>query len=210
MYIVLEGIIGTGKTTQSKKLAEYLKQKFPEKEIVTTREPGGTEIAEVIRKVVQGTEFEEEMECVCEAYLYAASRAQSLRKIVKPVIDRGGIVVSDRSFITSLTNRAFGRDLGLQKVLDINLPAVAEIMPDLVLFMDLDIKKGMLRAFDQKGDKFESLGEDFYQKVYNGHNEVTKLPIFKDKWLSIDADGTIDEVFERVKLAVESFLLNRV
>jgi len=93
-YIIFEGCHGTGKTTQSKKLFEFLKKKFPHKEIIWTREPGGGEITESIRKLVQGTKFSEEMDPHCEAYLYAASRAQSLRRIVKPVLEKNGISFS--------------------------------------------------------------------------------------------------------------------
>ena len=85
MYIAFEGIVGTGKSTQSKKLYDFLKEQYPSKEVIWTREPGGTEIAQKIRECVQGTEYGEEMGPVCEAYLYAASRAQALRTVVKPV-----------------------------------------------------------------------------------------------------------------------------
>lgn len=85
-YIVFEGIVGCGKTTQSRILAEKLGA-------VWTKEPGGSEVADAIRKVVQGTKFDEEMDPVCEQYLYAASRAQSLRSVVKPLLDKGKIVV---------------------------------------------------------------------------------------------------------------------
>ncbi|KKU11155.1 MAG: Thymidylate kinase [Parcubacteria group bacterium GW2011_GWB1_46_8] len=90
MYIVFEGIVGTGKTTQSKRLFEYLKDRCLDKKIIWTREPGGTKISDAIRTIVQGTAFEENMEPICEICLYAASRAQSLRTVVKPVLDEGG------------------------------------------------------------------------------------------------------------------------
>jgi dTMP kinase len=202
MYIVLEGIVGTGKSTQATKLAEFLQQKFPEREVVLTREPGGTEISETIRKVVQGMEFEEEMEHLCEAYLYAASRAQSLRKIVKPVLEKGGIVISDRSFLSSLTNQAFGRDLGFETVYNINQEAIKEYMPDLIFYLEYDIKKGMERVYDEKGDKFERMPEEsylpFYTKVGQGYEFISQHPDFKDRFLRIDASGSEEEVFESI------------
>ena len=78
MYIVLEGVVGTGKTTQAALLKEKFQQVYPEKDVVLVREPGGTEIAEAIRTLVQATEFEEEMHPLTDAYLYAAARAQLL------------------------------------------------------------------------------------------------------------------------------------
>lgn len=197
MYIAFEGTIGTGKTTQSKKLVEHLKTTFPEKEFIWTREPGGTEISEAIRKVVQGTQFDEEMEQVCEVYLYAASRAQSLRQIVRPALDRNAVVIADRSFLTALTNQAYGRELGFERVYEINKHTIDGIIPDYIFYFDLPISIGMRRSFDAKGDKFESLGEDFYTRVYNGYKEVSQIDMFKNKWVNIDANGTEEEVFNK-------------
>jgi dTMP kinase len=102
MYIVFEGIVGSGKSTQSKKLVEFLRQNHPEKEIIHVREPGSTPIAEDIRTLAQGKEWENEsMHPLTNAYLYAAARAQTLHTIVKPALEKGNIVVSDRSFLSS-------------------------------------------------------------------------------------------------------------
>jgi dTMP kinase len=102
MYIVFEGMVGSGKSTQSKRLFDYLKEKYPDWNIIHVREPGSTIIAQEIRLLAQAREFEEEMYPICEAYLYAAARAQLLHTVVHPTLDAGGIVISDRSFITSL------------------------------------------------------------------------------------------------------------
>ena len=120
IYIVFEGIVGTGKSTQAKILYDFLKEKNKNREIILTKEPGGTEIADEIRKIAQATKFNEDMNPVCEAYLYAASRAQSLRKIVKPALEKGSIVISDRSFISSLAYQGAARKIGIEKVLEIN------------------------------------------------------------------------------------------
>jgi len=206
MYIVFEGIVGTGKSTLANKLLSYLQVRL-DKEVVLTREPGGTEIADTIRNVVQGIEFEEEMEPICEAYLYAASRAQSLRKVVRPVLERGGVVISDRSFLSSLTNQAFGRELGFDRVYGINREAIRDLMPDLIIYLVFDIEKGMERAFDKKGDKFERMGEDvyrsFYKRVSDGYEFVSQHPDFKDKWITIDASGTVEEVFSDLLQSIE-------
>lgn len=102
MYIVFEGIVGSGKSTQSKKVVEFLKQKFGQDQVIHVREPGSTPIAEDIRTLAQGKEWESEtMHPLTNAYLYAAARAQTLHTIVKPAIDAGKIVVSDRSFLSS-------------------------------------------------------------------------------------------------------------
>jgi len=203
MYIVFEGVVGTGESTQIKKLLEYLKHKYSDREVVITREPGGTEISETIRSVVQGKEFDEDMEPICEAYLYAASRAQSLRTVVKPVLENGGIVISDRSVFSSLSNQAFGRELGFEEVYDINKKAVGDFWPDMILYLDLPIEVGLGRVFDEGGDKFERLGTDFYEKVKEGYELMSNKSEFKDKWVSVDASGSEDEVFNKIVKAVE-------
>lgn len=188
-YIAFEGIVGCGKTTQSRILAEKLGA-------VWTKEPGGDEISDAIRKVVQGTKFESEMDPVCEQYLYAASRAQTLRKVVKPILERGGTVVSDRSVFTSLAYQGFGRDLGIDKVLEINKEAVQDLWPDLVIFLDLDIDLALSRTKDQSGDKFESMDKEFFEKVRDGYLQIAKL--YKDIFVIIDGSGSSEEVAEKI------------
>lgn len=206
LYIVIEGTIGTGKTTQSKKLTNWLKEQYPNKEVTLTREPGGTEIAENIRKAVQGTKYEEEMDPICEAYLYASARAQSLRKIVKPTLDKNGIVVSDRSFLTSTANQGGGRDIGIETILEINKSAIKGFIPDIILYFDLDIEKGIKRVFDEEGDKFESLGVGFYTKVKSSYTEMSGKKGYFKHWINIDASGTEEEVFERIKNSLENLV----
>jgi dTMP kinase len=208
MFIVFEGIVGTGKSTQAERLYRYLREKHPEREIVETREPGGTEVAEAIRKLVQGTKFKEEMEPMCEVYLYAASRAQSTRKVVKPVLERGGIVIGDRSFITALAIHGYVKGVGVETVLDVNRAALDHVFPDLVLFMDMPVKMGLQRTFDDAGDRWESLGEDFFRKVAAGYEKASKLPVLDERWVNIDARGSKNDVFERIVSAVDSHYSN--
>jgi dTMP kinase len=205
MYLVFEGIVGTGKSTQSKMLLDYLKNSSKNKEIILTREPGGTQISEEIRKIVQAKKFDEKMSYECESYLYAASRAQSLRTIVKPVLDKGGIVISDRSFISSLAYQGYARKLGMQKVLDINRIAIEGFIPDIIFYLKLDIEKGLERTFDKDGDKFESKHISFFEEIERGYSEISKIKIFEKKWFIIDASGTKADVFERIKKILHTF-----
>lgn len=204
-YIILEGVVGTGKTTQADRLYEFLKEKFPNKEIILTREPGGTEIAEAIRKLVQGTDFNEEMEPICEAYLYASARAQSLRKIVQPVLNKNGIVIADRSFLSSLAYQGYAKNLGINKVLEINKTAISEFEPDLILFLQLSPEIGLSRTFDKDGDKHEKQGIEFFKKIEEGYVELSKL--YPQKWKTISASGNQEEVFKRIIKEVMDLLL---
>lgn len=197
-YVIFEGCHGTGKTTQSKRLVEFLKKRFPNKEVIWTREPGGSEIAETIRKLVQGSGFSEEMDPYCEAYLYAASRAQTLRKVVAPVLDKGGIVIQDNSFITGLAYQAFARGLGIEIFMTINKIALNNFLPDIVIHLNLSLQTATTRAFDKDGDKFERLGIEFDKKVEAGYKKASKLPMFKGKWLNINAEGDINDVFFKI------------
>ena len=191
MYIVFEGIVGTGKTTQSKRLVKYLKEQH-KKKVIWTREPGGTEIAEAIRKLVQGTKFKEKMDPICDHYLYAAARAQSLSKIVKPSLKSKKFVVSDRSFISALV-----RDIETKKALKINAAAIENLLPDLIFYIKLDPETGLSRIKDGDNDKFERKGIAFYKKINKGYELVSRMRMFKGKWINIDGRGSEDEVFKK-------------
>jgi dTMP kinase len=201
LYIVFEGIVGTGKSTQAKRLYEYLKEKYPN--IILTREPGGSEIAEVIRKVVQGNKYSEEMEPICEAYLYAAARAQSLRKIVKPIINKGGIVIADRSYLSSVAYQGAGRNQGINTILEINKIAIEDIVPDIVIYLELDPKIGLQRCFDKEGDKFENEDIEFFKRAQQGYDEIAKE---YPNWIKINAQGSKEEVFKKTKDKITAFL----
>ncbi len=197
-YIVFEGVVGTGKTTQSKMLVDYLTKQFPGREVLWTREPGGSEIAEAIRKVVQATPFTEQMDAVCEAYLYAAARAQSLRAVVKPVLDRGGIVIADRSVFSSVAWQGFGQGAGFEIVWKINESAVGTFIPDAIVYLDLDVATGMSRTFDAAGDKFEKFPAAFFEKCREGYAAIAADDRFRALWHTVDATGSREEVFARI------------
>lgn len=206
MYIALEGIIGVGKSSGAKGLAEWLSALMPERLVVLTREPGGTEIAEEIRRVVQGTEYLEEMDPICEAYLYAASRAQTTRRLIKPCLDAGGIAISDRTFLTSCAYQGHARGVGIDVVLSINNLPVGHVVPDLILRLQMDIPTAMARAYDPKGDKWERLPQSFFEKVEEGYDLLAQHPLFKSKWHDIDANGDFSTVQARLREVVSKYL----
>lgn len=204
-YIVFEGIVGTGKSTQSKMLLAHLQKRFPDREIVLTREPGGSEIAEVIRNVVQATPFTEKMDPLCEAYLYASARAQSLRAVVKPVLERGGIVIADRSIFSSISYQGFGQELGFDTIWRVNEAAVTNILPDIVVYLQLDAATSLARTFDAAGDKFEKFPPDFFARCADGYTFLSHHEHFKKIWHTIDARGSREEVFTRILDVVKTF-----
>ncbi len=220
MYIVLEGIVGSGKTTQVKRLVEYLSCHsglFPESrflhsqewhipKIIHVREPGTTPIAEDIRSLAQGKVWEFEiMHPLTNAYLFAAARAQTLQTIVKPALEDGDIVISDRSFLSSCAIQGEAQGLGIEKILEINLPIVNDILPDLVLYLDIDIDLTLSRISDHWRDKFEREWKQFYEKIIRWYEKCEKLEIMKNRFFRIDANGSENEVFERIISFLISF-----
>lgn len=204
MYIVLEGVVWAGKTTQAKLLHNYLSNKYPEREVLLVREPGATPIAEAIRKTVQGTDFgDEQMHPLADAYLYAAARAQSLHSLVKPALQQWAIVISDRSFVTSLAYQWYAQWLGITTVWEINQHAVQDCLPDMVLFFDVSVEQGYARTFDASGDKWEKKDVSFFDTVYRGYQELFEFTITKDLMQRIDASGSIDEVHVEIVSAIE-------
>lgn len=198
MYIVFEWVVGTGKSTQSKRLQTYLQEKFPDKVVHLLREPGGTEIAEAIRTLVQATEFEEEMHPMTDAYLYASARAQLLHGVIKPALDKGDIVISDRNVCSSLAYQWRTQWLGIDKVWEINASAVEWVLPDYTLFMDMDVAMGLARTFDTEGDKRERKKQDFFDKVHAWYEELFSFAPVAETLHRIDAGWTIEEVEQRI------------
>ncbi len=226
MYIVLEGIVGSGKTTQVKKLVEYFRktpfvkggrgdltlEKNPQsrvtrdssitkelRKVIQVREPGSTPIAEDIRHLAQGKLWKDEtMHPLTNAYLYAAARAQTLHTIVKPALESGHFVISDRSFLSSCAIQWEAQWLGIDRVLEINTEAIYWLLPDVVLYLDIDVDLALSRTFDAGWDKFEKEGRDFYENIIRWYEKCEKLEIMKNRFMRIDAKGHEVEVFARI------------
>jgi len=142
------------------------------------------------------------MEPVCEAYLYAASRAQTLRTVVMPCLRAGGIVVADRSFITSLAYQGFARRLGVETVWGINKLAVGTVIPDLVIYLEMSVEAALARAHDHAGDKFENEDVSFFTEVRQGYETISAMPLLEKRWVRVSAEGDPDCVFEAVLRAI--------
>lgn len=204
MYITFEWIVGTGKSTQSQLLHEYLMKNFPEKYVLHVREPGSTGIAESIRVLAQWTKFEEEMDPICEAYLYAAARAQLLKTKVKETLDGWWYVISDRCIVSSLAYQWYARGVGIDKVMSINRQATIECLPDIVIYLEADIEKSLARTFDEDGDKFETFGKWFFLKVERWYRQVSKMTEFCEQRYVVDASWTKEEVHQRIRDVLSS------
>ena len=169
MFITLEGPEGSGKTTAVKTAVQKLQELGYE--IVQTREPGGTPIAEQIRNVILD-KANTAMDPRTEALLYAASRRQHLVEKVWPAIKEGKIVICDRYLDSSLAYQGFGRQIGMQEVLDINLFAIDNTYPDMTIYLDVDEQVGLDRLKDRAfKDRLDQESIDFHHRVKDGYQK---------------------------------------
>lgn len=186
MFITIEGGDGAGKTTLISRLTEQI-YKMSKRKTVTTREPGGSPIAESIRGVILDRK-NTRMDPRTEALLYAAARRQHLTEIVVPALERGNIVICDRFVDSSLAYQGYARGLGMEPVWEINKFATEGCMPNLTLYLDIDpetalsrIKENGLREVNRLD--LESL--QFHQRVREGYLKVAEK--FPDRIVALDA-----------------------
>ena len=200
-FIVVEGPDGSGKTTVCSLLATKLKEEG--KQIVHTREPGGIDIAEQIRNVILDPK-NEAMDGKTEALLYAASRRQHLVERVIPSIEEGKIVLCERFVYSSLVYQGYARGLGIDEVFAINKFAIGDMMPDLVIYLDVDEKVGLSRV-DSRGNKYRLDGESsqFHKRVVEGYKLIKER--FKD-FKIVDASRDVDTVLKECLDIINSFI----
>ncbi len=204
MFITVEGPEGSGKSSVMKAVAERLTKEGYD--IVFTREPGGTPIAEQIREVILNKE-NTKMDKVTEALLYAASRRQHLVEKVWPLTKEGKIVISDRFLDSSLAYQGGARGLGIEKVLEINMHATEGYFPDLTLLFDLEPEIGLARIAANKGREVNRLDLEkieFHHEVRANFLKIAEM--FKDRFVVLDASKPFDNVVEQAYSAIKSRL----
>lgn len=204
--IAFEGVEGAGKSTQATLLADHLRDRGFE--VVRTREPGGTPVAEAVRAVLLDGELGA-MDDRTEALLYAAARAEHVAKIIAPALDRGAVVVTDRYLDSSLAYQGHARGLGIDEVTRVNDWATDGTRPDLVVLLDLPVEHGLTRARRRAGDdgqvdRLEREALAFHEQVARGFAELAQRS--PDRFLIVDADGDVDTVAARVREAVDARL----
>lgn len=188
-FITIEGPDGAGKTTQVKKLYKYLLDLG--KKVIITREPGGTELGENLRKVLL-TPDDDEPVPEAEALIYAASRVQLVKKVIKPALDQGFIVLSDRFIDSNLAYQGWARGLGIYEIIKINSWSLKDCMPDITFVLDIDPKVSLERKKDKK-DRLESETLDFHRKVRAGFLVLKER--FSDRIKILDARKNENELF---------------
>lgn len=194
-FITLEGPDGSGKTTVSLEIVKKLKKMGYK--VLLTRAPGGVDIAEQIRKVILDKN-NIAMDSKTEALLYAAARRQHLVEKVLPALEEGYIVICDRFVDSSLAYQGVGRQLGIDKVYQMNLFAIEDIMPDKTIFFDIDYKLGLERIKSNKreSDRLDNASLDFHKKVYEGYLAICNK--YPDRIVKIDASLNVESVVDLV------------
>lgn len=196
MFISFEGTEGVGKTTLIRKIYDYLEQQG--QQVVLTREPGGTPMAEQIRSLLLSVNYEESMANDTELLLMYAARAQHLQQVIVPALSTGKTVLCDRFTDASFAYQCAGRGLSKEKLQLLNANFVSH-MPNITFWLDAPTELGMSRARERGAlDRFEQEKATFFEKVRSGYQELWEKQGERIKRL--DATQTPDQVFEQAMI----------
>lgn len=194
-FISFEGGDGAGKTTQIALLAEYIKSTGVE--VIVTREPGGTALGQKIRKALL---HGEDLSPRTEALLYSADRAHHAATVIRPALERGATVITDRFADSSVAYQGAARELGIDEIRDLNAWAVGGLSPELTILLDVDPEIGATRVGAEK-DRLESAGVAFHRRVRQTFLELAAAE--PDRFVIVDASRTVDEIAADVRAGYE-------
>jgi dTMP kinase len=201
-FISLEGIEGTGKSTQTRLLTEYLQQAG--RTVVRTAEPGGTAISLKIRELLLSLDSKE-MDPVTELLLYNASRVQHIREVIGPALARGEIVISDRFSDSTLAYQGYGRGIDRKTIDALDAIATKGMRPDLTILLDIDVETGLKRNREiNKRDRLELEDVNFHENVRKGFLEIAAKE--SERVRIIDCSSSIESTHMSIKVAVGAFL----
>lgn len=196
MFISFEGIDFSGKTTHAKLLVEFLKER--QKPVLFLREPGGTPISEKIREILLD-KIHLGMSGVAELFLFSAARAQLVREVIRPALDKKVIVICDRFTDSTVAYQGYGRGIGLDAVKIINEIATGSLSPDLTFFVDIPVEEVYRRqaASGAAADRMESSGSEFFEKVRNGYWSLAQET--PDRFVVVNGTRPIGEIQDEMR-----------
>jgi dTMP kinase len=203
LFITFEGGEGSGKSTQSKRLAADLEASgYP---VLQTHEPGGTPISQQIREILLNREHRE-MAPTTELLLYAAARAQHVSERVQPALDSGQIVICDRFIDSTVAYQGYGRGLDLDLIAGLNRVATKGLTPDLTFVLDLPVELGLQRAQQRVGalNRLELEELEFHRRLREGFLEIAAQE--PNRVMVIDAQMCVDDVYQEIQAAVNRLL----
>lgn len=202
LFITFEGGDGSGKSTQSSILVDWLQASG--RTVVVTREPGGTELGEELREMVLHRRGE--IAPRAEALIYAADRAHHIATKVRPALDRGETVVQDRYLDSSVAYQGAGRVLGATEVRELSLWATEGLLPDLTILLDLHEEAGKDRLAESRTryDRLEAEESDFHARVRAGYLELAAAE--PERFLVLDARDSVESIAAAIRARVEPLL----
>ena len=205
LFISLEGIDGVGKSTQSDLLESYLVAIG--KKVVRTLEPGGTELGQEIRHLLLHRKGD--VAPRSEALLYAADRAHHVATKVRPALERGEAVITDRYRDSSVAYQGVGRELNAEDVRAISMFAVENLLPDLTILLDLEAGAAMARRSKTgaEPDRLEREKVEFFEAVRQAYLAMAKAE--PQRWLIVDASQTVDQMQAQIRARIDQILASR-
>jgi len=201
-FIVIEGIDGSGKTTQINQLSKWLNGSdlIPENNhLVITREPGGTELGKSIRSLLLDTSREKSPDSITELLLYAADRAQHVNEIISPSLNKGDWVISDRFCGSTLAYQGYGRKLDIKLIKNLENIATQGVSPDITFLLDIPVEESIKRRKSRTADRIEKEGKDFLENVSLGFKTLSK----DNQWKKISALRSKEDIISEIKYEIK-------
>ncbi|WP_457568772.1 dTMP kinase [Desulfurobacterium sp.] len=205
MFITFEGIEGSGKSTQARLLHEWLIDNGHE--VILTREPGGTPAAEEIREFIL-SDREEPFPEIAELMLYMAARSFHVQNLIKPALNSGTIVISDRFSDATLAYQGYGRGISLKEIKHLNNLATGGLNPDITFLIDVPVEIGMSRIKGRHHDRIEKETLDFHEKVRKGYLKIASEN--PERIIVIDGTKRTEDIFEEIRKIIERRIKNGI
>ena len=204
-FIVIEGIDGSGKTTQINQLSKWLVSSdlIPKNnQLIITREPGGTALGQSIRSLLLDTSRENSPDSITELLLYAADRAQHVNEIIRPSLNKGDWVISDRFCGSTLAYQGYGRKLNIKLIKDLETIATQGISPDITFLLDIPVEESIKRRANKKDDRIEMEGKKFLLNVSLGFKALSK----QKQWKKISAMNSKEKIISEIKSEIKKLI----
>ncbi len=204
-FFVFEGIDGCGKTTQINELKNWLPKSglMPKgTNLHITREPGGTSLGDELRELLLHPPADTSPEPITELLMYAADRAQHVSEIIKPALQKGDWVISDRFSGSTIAYQGYGRGLNMQLIHQLEVIATQEVVPDITFWLDISVQKSYTRREETIQDRIEAEGADFLRRVSKGFEETAKVR----NWIRVSAEFKKDLIHKNIQETLFKYL----